>query len=444
MSGTNRDLAAAELWEASLDRSRSRRQAHRARRCIDPAAFAGGVHARIRDLGDLEPWQLSLGRSLTRRRAAELKFVPASTRARRASLGALAALTAGPVSSLSDATAASHGGPRPHPDQPTTNDHQLLLTTGSRGRHVAALQRALGLPADGVYGARTETAVRAFQARHGLPADNVVGPQTRGAIYDHRVPALDASPASSATDAAPSSTRHARGPAADGGDPVARLQRALGIAADGSYGPRTEAAVRDLQARHGLPADGVVGPATWHALGIRTAAVITPPPAPEIATGGAAAGGETAATGGEHRRGEPPASRPAESTPGGSSPDGAGGSAGVVQRVIAAGDRIATLPYRYGGGHGSFKDSGYDCSGSVSYALHGGGLLSSPEDSTQLESYGQSGPGRHITIYANSQHAYMVVDGRRFDTSGQRIGGSRWTSSQRSNAGFVVRHPSGE
>jgi hypothetical protein len=77
----------------------------------------------------------------------------------------------------------------------------------------------------------------------------------------------------------------------------------------------------------------------------------------------------------------------------------------------------------------------------VSYALHGGGLLSSPEDSTALESYGAPGPGKYITIYANSGHAYMVVNGRRFDTSGANP--SRWQANDRSSAGFVVRHPAG-
>src|SRR5439155_18190082 len=112
-------------------------------------------------------------------------------------------------------------------------------------------------------------------------------------------------------------------------------------------------------------------------------------------------------------------------------------------RVIAAGNEIATRPYVYGGGHGSFKSGGYDCSGSVSYALHGGGLLSSPQDSTSLESYGSSGPGKHITIYANSEHAYMVVDGRRYDTSARSSSGSRWSSSMRSTSGYTVRHPAG-
>ena len=121
----------------------------------------------------------------------------------------------------------------------------------------------------------------------------------------------------------------------------------------------------------------------------------------------------------------------------------AGEGSGVVARVIAAGDEIATRPYAWGGGHGSFQSDGYDCSGSVSYALHGGGLLSSPEDSTGLESYGEAGPGRDITIYANSEHAFMVVDGKRFDTVALQEGGSRWSDSMTSTSGYVARHPAG-
>jgi cell wall-associated NlpC family hydrolase len=114
----------------------------------------------------------------------------------------------------------------------------------------------------------------------------------------------------------------------------------------------------------------------------------------------------------------------------------------VVQAIIAAGNKIATLPYIYGGGHNAhFSGRGYDCSGSVSYVLHAGGLLSSPEDSSALEGYGAPGPGSHVTIYANAGHAWMTIDGRRFDTGGG--GGSRWKSAARSSAGFVVRHPVG-
>jgi len=116
----------------------------------------------------------------------------------------------------------------------------------------------------------------------------------------------------------------------------------------------------------------------------------------------------------------------------------------VVKNVIAAANRIAFKPYVWGGGHGSWNSSGYDCSGSVSYALHGGGLLSAPEDSGELESYGSPGPGQWITIWANGGHTYMYVAGLRFDTSAQSsTGGSRWTRQGRSNAGFVERHPAG-
>jgi hypothetical protein len=85
-----------------------------------------------------------------------------------------------------------------------------------------------------------------------------------------------------------------------------------------------------------------------------------------------------------------------------------------VQDMIAAGNAIAHKPYRFGGGHGSFHDSAYDCSGSVSYALHGGNLLDTTMDSSELESFGSSGAGQWVTIYANSGHTFMVVAGLRF------------------------------
>jgi peptidoglycan hydrolase CwlO-like protein len=118
------------------------------------------------------------------------------------------------------------------------------------------------------------------------------------------------------------------------------------------------------------------------------------------------------------------------------------GAPAAVARVIAAGNAIAGLPYRYGGGHGSFHDNAYDCSGSVSYALAAGGLVSSPLDSTAFESWGAPGPGRWITVYANAGHAFMMVAGWRFDT-GALGSGTRWQHSQRSTAGFVARHPPG-
>jgi cell wall-associated NlpC family hydrolase len=119
------------------------------------------------------------------------------------------------------------------------------------------------------------------------------------------------------------------------------------------------------------------------------------------------------------------------------------GAPAVVAAVIAAGNEIATKPYKWGGGHGAWRDSGYDCSGSISFALAGAGLLNSPLDSTRFMKWGAPGQGRWITIYANGGHAFMVVAGLRFDTSGAQ-GGTRWQAVDgRSYAGFAVRHPPG-
>jgi len=129
---------------------------------------------------------------------------------------------------------------------------------------------------------------------------------------------------------------------------------------------------------------------------------------------------------------------------------GAGGMAAapsnapsVVVQVIQAGNQIARTPYLWGGGHGAWADRGYDCSGSVSFALAGAGLLDRPLDSTAFERWGDAGPGRWITVYANSGHAFMMVAGLRFDTGALGGGGSRWQRGPRSTAGFVARHPPG-
>ena len=114
-----------------------------------------------------------------------------------------------------------------------------------------------------------------------------------------------------------------------------------------------------------------------------------------------------------------------------------------VKDAIAAANAITTKPYKYGGGHGKWEDSGYDCSGSVSYALHGGGLLSKPLDSTGFESWGSAGKGQWITVYANSGHAWAMIAGLRFDTSGAGEEGPRWRKESRSASGYVVRHPDG-
>jgi cell wall-associated NlpC family hydrolase len=116
----------------------------------------------------------------------------------------------------------------------------------------------------------------------------------------------------------------------------------------------------------------------------------------------------------------------------------------TVQRVIAGGNAIADFPYIWGGGHASFVANGYDCSGSVSYALAAGGLLSAPLVSGDLANWGEPGPGRWITIYANAGHTFMDVDGVWFDTAG-RSGpyASRWLVAQPSLEGYAVRHPPG-
>jgi peptidoglycan hydrolase-like protein with peptidoglycan-binding domain len=301
---------------------------------------------------------------------------------------------------------------------------------------VKQLQSALHVSPDGSFGPETEAAVRRLQARHGLSVDGVVGPSTwnvigvqdketitppasalpRPAAHHHHATIAATSDAGSTGN---TGDETGTTETAEGATAVEWLQKALKLPVDGEFGPATEAAVRRLQARHGLSVDGVVGPSTWALIGVQNAATLTPPAsaltAPSPSGDGSGAGAS----------------------------EGGGEAENVIARVIAAADEIATRPYVWGGGHGSFESYGYDCSGSVSYALHGGGLLSSPEDSTGLESYGEPGPGKYITIYANAEHAYMVIDGKRFDTVALAEGGSRWGGSSDDGGGFVERHPDG-
>lgn len=280
-----------------------------------------------------------------------------------------------------------------------------------RGPAVALMQSKVGAAVDGVFGPGTLKAVKRFQRANGLSPDGVVGPATWAAMgVSGNRPVLKRVPARQRSHARRSSdkqrTRQRRSGVVSRGAEVRIAQRRLGITADGVFGPGTLAAVKAFQRSKGLTPDGVVGPATWAALGVHGRH-------PVLKRGGAA----------------PRRSR--------------SGIPRALRRAIAAANRIATYPYRYGGGHASFTDTAYDCSGSISYVLHAAGKLSSPVNSSALMSYGKPGPGRYITIYSNPGHAYMMIRGRRYDTSARSESGSRWSRQGRSSSGYVVRHPPG-
>ena len=283
---------------------------------------------------------------------------------------------------------------------PAVAGAEVKASAASKRGDIRALQRKVGVAADGIFGPATERALKRWQRRHGLVADGIAGPQTRAAMGLGAGPILKRRHSGSTRRRSHAGRSH-RSHRAGG---VRALQRKVGVPADGVFGPATEAAVKRWQRRHGLAADGVVGPQTRAAMGLGDGPVL------------------------KRRRG---------------ASGGGGGGGGRLSTLIGAANRIARFPYKYGGGHGTYHDSGYDCSGSVSYALHYAGLLRTPLDSSGFMSYGLPGPGRHVTIYANAGHAYMVVDHRRFDTSAIGETGSRWTSTHRSSSGYAVRHPRG-
>src|SRR6185295_12404669 len=257
---------------------------------------------------------------------------------------------------------------------------EAVLKRGAHGARVVKVQRWLGIGADGIFGKGTKRAVKRFQRAHGLTADGVVGPATWAALRR-----AGHSRGTNRTTKRTSSGGSKRGR-------VRLLQRRLGITVDGIFGPGTQRAVKRFQRRHGLTADGIVGPATWAALGHASITTVL----------------KRSHAGSQRRPGGLPIR---------------------VRRIIAAGNRIADKPYKYGGGHGQWNDSGYDCSGSVSYALHGAGYLSSALTSGDFMSWGSPGRGRWVTIYAAPGHVYMVVNGRRFDTSGRYENGTRWQAT---------------
>ncbi|HET6448782.1 MAG TPA: peptidoglycan-binding protein [Conexibacter sp.] len=299
---------------------------------------------------------------------------------------------------------------------------ERALHKGDRGHDVRVLQDFLtragyATPIAGVFGPQTLSNVKRFQRAHHLTVDGVVGSGTAHALR-------------SVADRRAEAKQHAQPSGGDSehlgdrtlkkgmrGHDVRVLQDYLSRAGvptsvDGVFGPGTLRNVKRFQRVHGLTVDGVVGSGTEDLLR-------------RLGEGGSAGDGGDAApapapVGHARLRADGTALAPADA------PD-------AIKGVIAAGNRIATMPYVYGGGHGTWNDNGYDCSGSVSFALHGGGLVSTQLDSTGFESYGSRGAGRWITVYANAGHAYMVVAGLRFDTSGASP--SRWQSDMRSGSG---------
>lgn len=116
----------------------------------------------------------------------------------------------------------------------------------------------------------------------------------------------------------------------------------------------------------------------------------------------------------------------------------------IVAYAIAAGNDLVGKPYRYGGGHQTYYDTAYDCSGAVSYVLHRIGCLNTPTPSKEFRYYGKRGPGRWISLYASKQHSFLVIAGLRYDTGwGNGAHGPRWLINSRPANKFVIRHPTG-
>jgi hypothetical protein len=196
---------------------------------------------------------------------------------------------------------------------------------------------------------------------------------------------------------------------------------------DGQYGPATARRVKSWERRSERTVNGRVSRPDARKLRKQVNAGVTvysPPAEPEPAQ---PATGEKAVLNADGTATAPE-----------SAPD-------VVKAVVAAGNRIVDKPYKYGGGHGRWEDSGYDCSGSMSYALHGGGLLDKALTSSDFSSWGKAGKGAWITTYGSGGHSYMVVAGLRFDT-GYNDGdsdGPDWSAKMRPGSGYTARHPAG-
>jgi cell wall-associated NlpC family hydrolase len=214
------------------------------------------------------------------------------------------------------------------------------------------------------------------------------------------------------------------------GSDVRTLQRnltrvGLRTEVDGQYGPHTARRVRSWERRSEIVrVNGRVSRREARKMSSQVAqGVRVYEPTPETT---AAPAGERA-TLGDDGLAVAPASAPEE-----------------VKGAIEAANRIVGKPYKYGGGHGRWNDTGYDCSGAMSYALHGAGLLNRRLASGDFTSWGRRGKGSWITVYANGGHGFLVIAGLRFDTGWNNAGkGPRWSEEMRPTDGYVVRHPSG-
>jgi cell wall-associated NlpC family hydrolase len=355
-----RDLAADELWRRSLARSRERRAlaatGWRARRSLvsaaipdldAPAEYQRPAASSERDLSDEEIWDLSLACAHVKRSAAEKGLLQ---QARVAS----APLVVAAVAALAPTQGGAH--PRVSAAEAAETD-AVLLKVGRRGPAVKAVQRALSIPADGIFGPQTRAAVLAFQARNGLVVDGIVGPQTRAALFGRG-------------DGAAAKLIRAWW--------VVPVQRKLGVPVDGVYGPQTRAAVRAYQARNGLVVDGIVGPQTLSHLGI----------APSPSSNGShshGAGGSAAAQSGRGAR-----------------------AAVLAQRYLG-------IPYRWGG---ASPRTGFDCSGFVMY-VYGKLGVSLPHNAAAQYRYGRAvsrsalRPG-DLVFFNGLGHNGIYVGGGRF------------------------------
>jgi peptidoglycan hydrolase-like protein with peptidoglycan-binding domain len=339
-----------------------------------------------------------------------------------------------PVAAVAEPTSAASLGSR-------------TLRAGVSGADVRELQQLLqragfDVTADGSFASATAEAVKAFQAVAGLTPSGTAGRKTVA-----RLRAATRSGASAANNGGVgfgSESAGSRPRARALGDriPVRRgmsgrdvkmlqdfLKRAgvRRVTVDGEFGTGTIRAVRAWEREADRRVDGVVDAADIHTL--RTAVGAVP----------GAQDGETS-----------PRSAPLQLAAGSRAKVGDDGLAiapadapDAVKQIIAAGNEIATKPYRYGGGHGRWKDAGYDCSGSVSYALHGAGLLETALPSSGFFGWGEAGEGQWVTIYTKSSHMFMVVAGLRFDTSGRSRAGTRWQADMRDTSGYRSRHPAG-